>query len=70
MKDEGNDKISLGEQAKKRRKLITSIAAVSGATAASEWRKPIVGSVVLPAHAQSTAIAIGNFSGVGSITTP
>lgn len=46
-----------------RRDALRSIAAVSGIAVASTWTKPVIESVIIPAHAQTTASFSGSFSG-------
>ena len=61
---------------KSRRKLLKSIAAGSGAIVAGKslpesWSRPVVDSVMLPAHAQtSTAPSSGPFAGGATTQQP
>ena len=41
-----------------KRRIVTGIA-VGGAVALSQWQKPIVQAIVLPAHAQTTGAGAG-----------
>jgi len=41
-----------------RRNLLTKVSAISGVVALTEWTTPVVKSVVLPAHAQTSTILI------------
>jgi hypothetical protein len=48
---------------KGRRKALKALAAGGGAAVLSKWSKPVIESVVLPAHAQATGPFTGNFAG-------
>ena len=63
-----------------RRKVILQLACVSGIGSIDRWTKPVVESVILPAHAQTTNVEVeedrgpstpvrsrGNFSGNGAL---
>ena len=45
------------KQANSRRKALKAITAASGGIVAAKWSKPVVDSVVLPAHAQTSPAA-------------
>jgi len=46
-----------------RRKALKALAAGGGVAVLSKWSKPVIESVVLPAHAQATGPFTGNFAG-------
>ena len=68
-KIEASDSCSINDHEQGRRRLLTGVA---GASALAVWHKPIVNSVILPAHAQTSVcptVTVGNvifgpFSGV------
>ena len=77
MSENPNDKAGVGEgseakteQAPSRRRLLKALAGAGGVFAAGaflpqKWTSPIVSRVIVPAHAQATAVITGSFSGGG-----
>ncbi len=55
-----------------RRKALKALTIGTGAVVAGHWSKPVVESVMLPAHAQTSGLGItaGGGSGAGTTGTP
>ena len=72
MKEHNDKKISPKSSSSEnsRRKALKALTLGTGAVMASQWSKPVVESVILPAHAQtSLLIAAGGGSGSGNTGT-
>jgi len=69
MKDPSDRKISpkCSSSDNSRRRALKTLALGTGAVVASKWNKPVVESVILPAHAQtSMLLAAGGGGGAGN----
>ena len=64
--DHGDSSNSEDRRSKLKQILTGGGVIAGGAAIPNQWSRAVVESVVLPAHAQTTGIALGNFSGQGN----
>jgi hypothetical protein len=59
------------ESPENRRRALQGLVALGGIASVQHWAKPVVTSIVLPAHARSSLMLMsGNFYGTGPLSVP